>query len=647
MAKLDSVEIKEKLQKAFPRFKFSVTRDVYAGGHSVAIRVLSGNIKAMKDDSQTAYISGLEYVDNSDALTPQMNSFLSKVKDIINQVGNYNSRHGSSYAHLSLGTYNKPYVMNANSTPTSAFSSSRSTSGRSNFDYGDKLGSGNGWDLYKKYISEKDVNVYNLVKKPETKPNREKWNEIKGLLLTQEAFKWNPRGQTFQRWYKGDLTEVSMANLFRILGEYYDGSQVDMTSMPTQDEAQPEPQQPQTQPTPSGIMREITDREAREVADAFMEKDDYAHVILKISSASDVYQNQELQDKYVDYLKRAIGNLMNTPKFNYLKSEILNKSLYKVFERIENENFNLLNNFLCLYGFFGAEKQREYNEEYRLYPDVSLKPFVNEPEALTQTPTNKDKFEPNDRFNFLSGRSDRDVVWVVDRLDDENIYIYREGFERSTSWNWTTIKIGKEFISDGMIRFLEPLSESETTPTPPTTNDDEIKIFENTLLIYRETNRISLVVEVKNDRIKTEFFDFDDRVVKNVYLTKNYWVSKIKSGEVIRVRQLEKGDIFEYGNEKDTYYVIKEINEADRNINYDVLNGRGEVIDSIDMYEKTLLELLISNPFYWTPIYPFRQPQLTQKEKLEKAIKGLQYLADKGNENAKKAIKGLKYLLNK
>lgn len=35
------------------------------------------------------------------------------------------------------------------------------------------------------------------------------------------------------------------------------------------------------------------------------------------------------------------------------------------------------------------------------------------------------------------------------------------------------------------------------------------------------------------------------------------------------------------------------------------------------------------------------------KEDIEKAIKGLQFLADKGNEKAKKAIIGLKILLNK
>ena len=53
-----------------------------------------------------------------------------------------------------------------------------------------------------------------------------------------------------------------------------------------------------------------------------------------------------------------------------------------------------------------------------------------------------------------------------------------------------------------------------------------------------------------------------------------------------------------------------------------------------------------------TPSIP--QPQndgavatTTDKEKLKKAIAGLEILAEKGNEKAKKAIIGLKYILNK
>jgi hypothetical protein len=48
------------------------------------------------------------------------------------------------------------------------------------------------------------------------------------------------------------------------------------------------------------------------------------------------------------------------------------------------------------------------------------------------------------------------------------------------------------------------------------------------------------------------------------------------------------------------------------------------------------------------PIIPSTpQPIAQSKENIEKAIKGLKYLADKGNDKAIKAIKGLQYLLNK
>jgi hypothetical protein len=48
------------------------------------------------------------------------------------------------------------------------------------------------------------------------------------------------------------------------------------------------------------------------------------------------------------------------------------------------------------------------------------------------------------------------------------------------------------------------------------------------------------------------------------------------------------------------------------------------------------------------PIIPSTPQQVAQsKENIEKAIKGLKYLADKGNDKAIKAIKGLQYLLNK
>ena len=56
------------------------------------------------------------------------------------------------------------------------------------------------------------------------------------------------------------------------------------------------------------------------------------------------------------------------------------------------------------------------------------------------------------------------------------------------------------------------------------------------------------------------------------------------------------------------------------------------------------------NSEYWlNPKYYITEETKTakSKEEIEKAIKGLQFLADKGNEKAKKAIIGLKILLNK
>jgi hypothetical protein len=54
-----------------------------------------------------------------------MNSFLKKVREIIEQVGNYNSRHGSSWLDLSLGTYSKPYVQTSTSSSSTTTPQSR------------------------------------------------------------------------------------------------------------------------------------------------------------------------------------------------------------------------------------------------------------------------------------------------------------------------------------------------------------------------------------------------------------------------------------------------------------------------------------------------------------------------------------------
>jgi len=50
MADKDSVQIKKQLSEKLPEYKFSVTRNDFAGGHSVNVRVLSGPFQFFAND---------------------------------------------------------------------------------------------------------------------------------------------------------------------------------------------------------------------------------------------------------------------------------------------------------------------------------------------------------------------------------------------------------------------------------------------------------------------------------------------------------------------------------------------------------------------------------------------------------------------
>jgi len=221
---VDSVEIKKKLQNKFPKFKFSVTRSTFAGGHSVTIRILEGNIKGYNQD------------DNYYDLTDEMKNFVKEVNDVANEVGGgYNNSHGygSQWLSVSVGSYSKPYVYKVALPSGRGGFKSIPSERKSGFDYGELIGSGSGWKLYGVYLENRNTYVYNLVKDKDTKPNREKWDEIRGLIYTQEGFKWTPKGQTFQKWGKIHKIEEAASNLFRILGQYYKGEQEEKTPMPT------------------------------------------------------------------------------------------------------------------------------------------------------------------------------------------------------------------------------------------------------------------------------------------------------------------------------------------------------------------------------------------------------------------------------
>jgi len=98
-----------------------------------------------------------------------------------------------------------------------------------------------GWKLYYKTIAgkdgKKDTYVNKLVKNKETQSNKTDWEQIKGALYTQEAFKWNKADQTFEKW-GSELTEDQLKHLCALLSKYY-GS-----------EEKPAPAPPIPAPTP-------------------------------------------------------------------------------------------------------------------------------------------------------------------------------------------------------------------------------------------------------------------------------------------------------------------------------------------------------------------------------------------------------------
>jgi hypothetical protein len=93
------------------------------------------------------------------------------------------------------------------------------------------------------------------------------------------------------------------------------------------------------------------------------------------------------------------------------------------------------------------------------------------------------------------------------------------------------------------------------------------------------------------------------------------------------------GDRFQFGTE--SIYTIEGIYQQEVSVKL----PDGRIMDTFNV--KTINDLIKDGSLVKI------ETKVQSKENIEKAIKGLQYLADKGNDKAIKAIKGLQYLLNK
>ena len=219
----DSVLIKKKLEQMLPNMQFSVTRDSYAGGHSVYIGIKGGNIQPYtnpKNHTSRYSINEYHYKDNNE-LTPEIKEIIAKVMDIAFSINSgFSNRHSSSslgiYLGVSTKTKSEPYKYIASTTKTS-----KSSGTSSNWSKGDLLKECAGWKVYKKTLPTGKI-VYSAFKDKETAPNKTDWNTIKSEVYMQSGFKYGRFGN-FQRW--GSMTDndenLNINALCEVLTKYY------------------------------------------------------------------------------------------------------------------------------------------------------------------------------------------------------------------------------------------------------------------------------------------------------------------------------------------------------------------------------------------------------------------------------------------
>jgi hypothetical protein len=229
MAEKDSVQIKKRLTKELPQYKFSITRDDFAGGHSVNVKVLSGPKEVFANqearDNSNGYIDIFRQTYKDDErINDKIKTDIDKMYKIIYEIGQFPSGyHGGPYLHWRFGSYLKPYeVIGSNKSTPETRSEKSSVEKNTNSEL--LMSFSQGWNLYKTTINKKgsDGNpltlvVYNLNKTKELEniPYVD-FLEFKGEMLTSLNMKWG-KFQKFEKWTYPVDTDV----LKVIIEKYY------------------------------------------------------------------------------------------------------------------------------------------------------------------------------------------------------------------------------------------------------------------------------------------------------------------------------------------------------------------------------------------------------------------------------------------
>lgn len=354
MAEKDSVQIKKRLSEELPEYKFSVTRDDFAGGHSVRVRVLSGPIEVFAKDNDRDRENGYieiwrdKYKEDeriNDAIKPDID----KMYKIIYDIGQFPSGyHGGPYLHWNFGSYSKPYEVIAPKKSKSAPAPMpQKSSGETNADSELLMTFSQGWSLYKTTINKKDYDgkpitlvVYNLNKNKDLKNiPYDKFLEFKGEMLTSLNMKWG-KFQKFEKWTFPPDTDV-----LKVIIEKYYGV------------GQSKEETPTPQPTPKSSKMSV-----KEIADRLMTLDSTLWDRLKIESGSQLYADDNLQKMYIKYWTEYYEGDTAIPK---KMQELSMTERNELADYFEDDNYHSLKNLFMLYGYFGMDNKKNAEEYYK------------------------------------------------------------------------------------------------------------------------------------------------------------------------------------------------------------------------------------------------------------------------------------------
>jgi hypothetical protein len=157
---------------------------------------------------------------------------------------------------------------------------------------------------------------------------------------------------------------------------------------------------------------------------------------------------------------------------------------------------------------------------------------------------------------------------------------------------------------------------------------------------HKLNNSLSLIGYYGKDDKEESILDYEKNPLWS--LNPKYYTEKSEGEE----RLFMVGDTFYARNYENETYFISSISSDDQVGFASIKTPKAEAIfGTVGEVNRLFKEGI------WVKIgrydYPEETPKAKSKADIEKAIKGLQFLADKGNDKAKKAIIGLKILLNK